>query len=130
MRIPLQLSTCFLFAGAAALTYEDDAINRRIREFVSALPFYPSPPQLLSPSPPPPSPPYPPHPQVLWEIERAEIEWEGSVKLGAGAFGEVVRAKWRGTPVAIKKGAWKWMMMRPSPTSRAGFKRGMKPSGE
>jgi hypothetical protein len=42
--------------------------------------------------------------QVLWEIDRAEIDWEGSIKLGAGAFGEVVRAKWRGTPVAVKKG--------------------------
>ena len=40
---------------------------------------------------------------VAWEIDRGELDWAGSVKLGAGAFGEVVRGKWRGTPVAVKK---------------------------
>lgn len=43
------------------------------------------------------------HKAVLWEIEPKELEWQGSTKLGAGAYGEVVRAKWRGTPVAVKK---------------------------
>jgi hypothetical protein len=43
------------------------------------------------------------HKPVAWEIERGELDWAASVKLGAGAFGEVVRAKWRGTPVAVKK---------------------------
>ncbi len=42
--------------------------------------------------------------QVQWEIDRNELEWESSTKLGAGAFGEVMKAKWRGTPVAVKKG--------------------------
>lgn len=41
--------------------------------------------------------------QVLWEIDPEEIEWENSKRLGAGAYGEVWRAKWRGTPVAVKK---------------------------
>jgi hypothetical protein len=67
----------------------------------------------LSPLSPPPHPlprislsssPFLAPPQVQWEIERDEIEWENSQKLGAGAFGEVIRAKWRGTPVAVKKG--------------------------
>jgi tRNA A-37 threonylcarbamoyl transferase component Bud32 len=40
---------------------------------------------------------------VLWEIDPMELEFVGSVKLGAGAYGEVVRALWRGTPVAVKK---------------------------
>lgn len=43
------------------------------------------------------------HKQVMWEIERTEIEWGKAVKLGMGAYGEVWRAKWRGTDVAVKK---------------------------
>jgi len=41
--------------------------------------------------------------QVQWEIERTEIEMQGSVKLGEGAYGMVMRCRWRGTPVAIKR---------------------------
>ena len=41
--------------------------------------------------------------QVQWEIERAEIETEGALKLGEGAYGTVMRCRWRGTPVAIKR---------------------------
>jgi hypothetical protein len=41
--------------------------------------------------------------QVQWEIERGEIEMEGSLKVGEGAYGTVMRCRWRGTPVAIKR---------------------------
>lgn len=41
--------------------------------------------------------------QVLWEIDPEEIEWDNSDRLGVGSYGEVWRAKWRGTPVAVKK---------------------------
>ena len=41
--------------------------------------------------------------QVQWEIDRDEIDWGGQKPLGTGTYGVVVCAKWRGTPVAIKK---------------------------
>jgi hypothetical protein len=42
--------------------------------------------------------------QVMWEIDRSEIEWgDEERKLGTGTYGVVVYAKWRGTPVAVKK---------------------------
>ena len=41
--------------------------------------------------------------QVLWEIDREEIDWRGQRDLGSGAHGVVVAARWRGTPVAVKK---------------------------
>lgn len=40
--------------------------------------------------------------QVLWEIDRTEIDMRGSKELGTGGYGMVVLARWRGTPVAIK----------------------------
>ena len=43
------------------------------------------------------------HAQVMWEIDRSEIEWGQERKLGTGTYGVVVFAKWRGTPVAVKK---------------------------
>jgi serine/threonine protein kinase len=39
----------------------------------------------------------------MWEIDRSEIEWGEERKLGTGTYGVVVYAKWRGTPVAVKK---------------------------
>ena len=41
--------------------------------------------------------------QVLWEIDRGEIDQAGSQVLGEGAYGTVLRCKWRGTTVAIKR---------------------------
>ena len=53
---------------------------------------------------PTPSLPCPPtNAQVEWEIDPAEIDFSAAVALGKGAYGEVVRAKWRGLPVAIKR---------------------------
>lgn len=40
---------------------------------------------------------------VSWEIDPDEIDYEGSARVGIGAHGEVFRAKWRGTPVAVKQ---------------------------
>lgn len=51
--------------------------------------------------------------QVLWEVDTSELDFTGSRLLGRGAYGEVVEAKWRSLPVAVKrvnvasKGAWK-----------------------
>ena len=51
--------------------------------------------------------PAPPHPQyttaVAWEVDANEISYDGSVRVGHGSHGEVFRAKWRGTPVAVKQ---------------------------
>ena len=41
--------------------------------------------------------------QVQWEIDRDEIDWRNERKLGTGTYGVVMYAKWRGTPVAVKK---------------------------
>ena len=41
--------------------------------------------------------------QVEWEIDTNEIDFKGATALGKGAYGEVVKARWRGLPVAIKR---------------------------
>ncbi|KAL7091358.1 hypothetical protein ACP275_12G100300 [Erythranthe tilingii] len=38
-----------------------------------------------------------------WEIEPAELDFSSSTLIGKGSFGEIVKACWRGTPVAIKR---------------------------
>jgi serine/threonine protein kinase len=40
---------------------------------------------------------------VAWEIDANEIDFARSTKIGQGAHGEVYRAKWRGTPIAVKQ---------------------------
>ncbi|CAK9198672.1 unnamed protein product [Sphagnum jensenii] len=45
----------------------------------------------------------PPLPQsVDWEIIPSEIDLEHGVLIGKGSFGEIKKATWRGTPVAVK----------------------------
>jgi len=41
--------------------------------------------------------------QVQWEIAREEVDLAKGVQVGEGAYGIVLRTKWRGTPVAVKK---------------------------
>ncbi|GAA0171953.1 non-receptor serine/threonine protein kinase [Lithospermum erythrorhizon] len=38
-----------------------------------------------------------------WEIDPAELDFSNSNIIGKGSFGEIVKAHWRGTPVAIKR---------------------------
>ncbi|KAL0336430.1 UNVERIFIED_CONTAM: Serine/threonine-protein kinase STY46 [Sesamum radiatum] len=38
-----------------------------------------------------------------WEIDPNELDFSGSTLIGKGSFGEILRACWRGTPVAIKR---------------------------
>ncbi|KAI3987713.1 hypothetical protein MKX01_028447 [Papaver californicum] len=38
-----------------------------------------------------------------WEIDPTELDFSGSNLIGKGSFGEIVKAGWRGTPVAIKR---------------------------
>ncbi|RZC71825.1 hypothetical protein C5167_031039 [Papaver somniferum] len=38
-----------------------------------------------------------------WEIDPNELDFSGSNLIGKGSFGEIVKAGWRGTPVAIKR---------------------------
>jgi serine/threonine protein kinase len=40
---------------------------------------------------------------VNWEIDAREIDFTNSVIVGKGAYGEVMKAKWRGTIVAVKR---------------------------
>eukprot|EP00249_Psilotum_nudum_P005340 c18785_g1_i1 orf=458-1756(-) len=45
----------------------------------------------------------PPLPQKCdWEIDRMEIDFSKSSIIGKGSFGEIRKAYWRGTPVAVK----------------------------
>ncbi|KAD2804115.1 hypothetical protein E3N88_37492 [Mikania micrantha] len=38
-----------------------------------------------------------------WEIDPHELDFTNSHLIGKGSFGEIVRACWRGTPVAVKR---------------------------
>ncbi|KAJ0038474.1 hypothetical protein Pint_23581 [Pistacia integerrima] len=38
-----------------------------------------------------------------WEIEPSELDFSNSAIIGKGSFGEILKACWRGTPVAIKR---------------------------
>nr|GMD15243.1 serine/threonine-protein kinase STY8 [Ipomoea batatas] len=38
-----------------------------------------------------------------WEVDPTELDFSNSVMIGKGSFGEIVKASWRGTPVAIKR---------------------------
>lgn len=40
---------------------------------------------------------------VQWEIDPADIDFDRAIPVGSGTHGEVFRAYWRGTPVAIKR---------------------------
>lgn len=41
--------------------------------------------------------------RVLWEIDRGDIDLAAAALLGRGSHGKVLRGKWRGTVVAIKR---------------------------
>lgn len=38
-----------------------------------------------------------------WEIDPAELDFSNSAIIGKGSFGEILKAYWRGTPVAVKR---------------------------
>ncbi|XP_027913081.1 integrin-linked protein kinase 1-like isoform X2 [Vigna unguiculata] len=38
-----------------------------------------------------------------WEVDPSELDFSHSVCIGKGSFGEIVKAHWRGTPVAVKR---------------------------
>ncbi|GFQ02034.1 dual specificity protein kinase spla [Phtheirospermum japonicum] len=38
-----------------------------------------------------------------WEVDPHELDFSGSALIGKGSFGEILKAGWRGTPVAIKR---------------------------
>ncbi|KAJ3673386.1 hypothetical protein LUZ60_006760 [Juncus effusus] len=38
-----------------------------------------------------------------WEIDPSELDFSSSSVIGKGSFGEILRAYWRGTPVAVKR---------------------------
>ncbi|QCD82556.1 integrin-linked protein kinase 1 [Vigna unguiculata] len=38
-----------------------------------------------------------------WEIEPTELDFSTSTRIGKGSFGEILKAHWRGTPVAVKR---------------------------
>ncbi|CAH1414211.1 unnamed protein product [Lactuca virosa] len=38
-----------------------------------------------------------------WEIDPVELDFTSSHIVGKGSFGEIVKASWRGTPVAVKR---------------------------
>ncbi|KAK1289913.1 Serine/threonine-protein kinase HT1 [Acorus calamus] len=38
-----------------------------------------------------------------WEIDPSELDFSTSMIIGKGSFGEILRANWRGTPVAVKR---------------------------
>ncbi|KAL0385893.1 UNVERIFIED_CONTAM: Integrin-linked protein kinase [Sesamum radiatum] len=41
--------------------------------------------------------------KIHWEIDPAELDFSNSTLIGKGSFGEILKAQWRGTPVAIKR---------------------------
>ncbi|CAI0394416.1 unnamed protein product [Linum tenue] len=38
-----------------------------------------------------------------WEIDPSELDFSNSSMIGKGSFGEILKACWRGTPVAVKR---------------------------
>ncbi|XP_054810039.1 serine/threonine-protein kinase VIK-like isoform X1 [Prosopis cineraria] len=38
-----------------------------------------------------------------WEVDPTELDFSHSVRIGKGSFGEILKAHWRGTPVAVKR---------------------------
>ncbi|CAH9105187.1 unnamed protein product [Cuscuta epithymum] len=38
-----------------------------------------------------------------WEVDPSELDFSNSVIIGKGSFGEILKAYWRGTPVAVKR---------------------------
>ncbi|KAL1828835.1 hypothetical protein DCAR_0208097 [Daucus carota subsp. sativus] len=51
-----------------------------------------------------PKPVPPPLPQKCdWEIDPSELDFTHSAMIGKGSFGEIIKAGWRGTPVAVKR---------------------------
>ncbi|KGN51950.1 integrin-linked protein kinase 1 [Cucumis sativus] len=38
-----------------------------------------------------------------WEIDPSELDFSNSAIIGKGSFGEILKAYWRGTPVAVKR---------------------------
>jgi len=38
-----------------------------------------------------------------WEIDPSELDFSNSNMIGKGSFGEILKAYWRGTPVAVKR---------------------------
>ncbi|XP_068642287.1 serine/threonine-protein kinase VIK-like isoform X2 [Aristolochia californica] len=38
-----------------------------------------------------------------WEIDPSELDFSNSLIIGKGSFGEILKAYWRGTPVAVKR---------------------------
>lgn len=51
-----------------------------------------------------PKPVAPPLPNKCdWEIDPSELDFSNSAIIGKGSFGEILRAYWRGTPVAVKR---------------------------
>ncbi|KAK4403046.1 Integrin-linked protein kinase [Sesamum angolense] len=41
--------------------------------------------------------------KIHWEIDPAELDFSNSTLIGKGSSGEILKAYWRGTPVAIKR---------------------------
>ncbi|XP_044490166.1 integrin-linked protein kinase 1-like [Mangifera indica] len=38
-----------------------------------------------------------------WEIDPTELDFSNTTTIGKGSFGEILKASWRGTPVAVKR---------------------------
>ncbi|PPR95662.1 hypothetical protein GOBAR_AA25007 [Gossypium barbadense] len=51
-----------------------------------------------------PKPVLPPLPNKCdWEVDPSELDFSSSNIIGKGSFGEILKASWRGTPVAVKR---------------------------
>ncbi|KAA8532923.1 hypothetical protein F0562_032960 [Nyssa sinensis] len=51
-----------------------------------------------------PTPVPPPLPNKCdWEIDPSELDFSNASIIGKGSFGEIIKASWRGTPVAVKR---------------------------
>ncbi|KAK2381052.1 hypothetical protein P8452_37140 [Trifolium repens] len=38
-----------------------------------------------------------------WEVDPSELDFSSAARIGKGSFGEILKAHWRGTPVAVKR---------------------------